>query len=164
MHRINLTLVFFLIFTVVTSGLAYTIVMSAYDSYGDIYIVEQSHTKTLKPTHVDLITISFPQKNTVVMSPLVIKGKARGNWYFEASFPVRLFDGDGKEIALTPAHAKGDPASNDGASWMTTQFVPFEATLTFVKPNTPNGTLVLIKDNPSGDPAKDDSISIPVRF
>ncbi len=36
MHRINLTLVYFLIFTAVSSGLAYYIVVKAYDdSYVD---------------------------------------------------------------------------------------------------------------------------------
>ncbi len=35
MHRINLTLVYFLIFTVVSSGLAYYIVVKAYDDSVD---------------------------------------------------------------------------------------------------------------------------------
>ncbi len=40
-HRINLTLVYFLIFTMVSSALAYNIIMKAYDTFGDpsIYLV-----------------------------------------------------------------------------------------------------------------------------
>ncbi len=37
MHRINITLVSFLIFTIVSSALAYKIVISSYDSYENIY-------------------------------------------------------------------------------------------------------------------------------
>ncbi len=104
----------------------------------------------------DKIFVSQPLENTVVKSPLVVKGEARGNWYFEASFPVVLIDANGKELALSPAQAKTD--------WMTTEFVPFEVTLTFSKPLTKTGTLILKKDNPSGLPENDASISIPVRF
>ena len=102
-----------------------------------------------------MISVSSPQPNARVSSPLVVRGEARGNWYFEASFPVRLLDDEGKEIAITPAQAQGD--------WMTTDFVPFEATLVF---NTAadRGTLVLEKDNPSGEPQFDDKIEIPVTF
>lgn len=106
--------------------------------------------------HSDLIKVSSPAAGAVVASPLVVKGEARGNWYFEASFPVRLFDADGKELAVSPAQAQGE--------WMTTNFVPFEVTLTFDQPTTTTGTLVLEKDNASGLPEHDDHISIPVSF
>jgi hypothetical protein len=103
-----------------------------------------------------LIRVSSPTPNSLVGSPLRVKGEARGNWYFEASFPVRLFDGNGKEIAVVPAQAEGE--------WMTTEFVPFEVSLTFAKPETDTGLLVLEKDNASGLPEHDDKFSIPVRF
>lgn len=90
-----------------------------------------------------------------VSSPLTITGEARG-WYFEASFPVHLFDGNGNELASAPAQAQGD--------WMTEDFVPFKVTLTFTTPSTPTGTLVFEKDNPSGLPQNAANISIPVQF
>lgn len=102
------------------------------------------------------ITVAQPQPNTQVSSPLTVTGAARGTWYFEASFPVRLLDGNGNEIAVVPAQAQGD--------WMTTDFVPFIATLTFSPPSTATGTLVLEKDNPSGEPQNAASVSIPVTF
>jgi hypothetical protein len=107
-------------------------------------------------SHNDMITVTSLTKNTVVKSPLTIKGEARGNWYFEASFPVKLFDANGEQLAINPAEAKGD--------WMTTNYVPFEVTLTFATPTTNTGTLVLLKDNPSGLPEHADQLSIPVRF
>jgi spore germination protein GerM len=48
--------------------------------------------------------------------------------------------------------------------WMTEEYVPFEATLSFNPPQTETGTLILSKDNPSGLPEHDDELRIPVRF
>ncbi len=111
-------------------------------------------TETL--IYKDLLKITSPRANETVTSPLLVKGEARGNWYFEASFPVKLLDGNNQVIAQTPAHAEGD--------WMTNEFVPFSATLQFETPSTPTGTLVLKKDNPSGLPQNADELRIPVRF
>jgi hypothetical protein len=47
---------------------------------------------------------------------------------------------------------------------MTNEFVPFEATLTFTKPTTETGTVVFQRDNPSGLPENDQSVSIPIYF
>lgn len=104
----------------------------------------------------NLIRISEPRPNAVITSPLTIKGMARGSWFFEASFPVRLFDGNGEQIARGIATAK--------ENWMTTEFVPFEAKLSFAKPTTVAGTLVLDRDNPSGLPEHADALMVPVRF
>lgn len=105
----------------------------------------------------DLIQLETPRPNQVISSPLTIKGTARGSWFFEASFPVVLTDWDGKIIAQGVAQAK--------SNWMTTDFVPFEATLKFVvdKASYSNkGSLILKKDNPSGLPEHDDALEIPV--
>lgn len=104
----------------------------------------------------DLVYVEGPLPGTQVKSPLVVSGRARGNWYFEASFPVKLLDGNGNVLALAPAQAQGD--------WMTTNYVPFSVTLTFPTPVTATGTLILQKDNPSGEPQNDDFVSIPVTF
>ena len=105
----------------------------------------------------DLITVDTPLKSSTVSSPLTITGQARGNWYFEASFPIELKDANGATIAQHYAQAQGD--------WMTTNFVPFTSTLTFpAQPAGSTGTLILHKDNPSGEPQFDNSVSIPVTF
>jgi len=165
MNKLNLTLVYILIFTIISSGLAYKIVLSAYASYDHIYEVSYFSRKSTPTNKNDLIKVFSPKPNELAQSPLLVTGEARGNWYFEASFPVKLFDANNNEITLTPGYimATGDPA-DDGASWMTTDFVPFQATLTFSQPATSTGTLVLQKDNPSGLPENDDSIFIPVKF
>lgn len=110
----------------------------------------------VRPTLDDLLVVNYPTANAVVESPLTIDGQARGNFYFEAVFPVKLLDANGTVIAQGQAQAQG--------SWMTTDYVPFTATLTFTKPATDTGTLVLKNDNPSGDPSKDKELDIPVRF
>ena len=104
-----------------------------------------------------LIRLTAPLPNATVSSPLTITGEARGYWYFEASFPVVLVDWDGRIIAQGIATAKDE--------WMTEEFVPFEATLTFTAdPNvySNRGALILQKDNPSGLPEYDDALEIPV--
>jgi hypothetical protein len=47
---------------------------------------------------------------------------------------------------------------------MTTNFVPFTAVITFTPATTATGTIVLEKDNPSGLPANDNSLTIPITF
>lgn len=126
---------------------------------GIIFLVlgKEGDKEPEQPNENDLIRVTTPSANTVVTSPLVVRGEARGNWYFEASFPVRLLDSEGTELALAIAQAQGE--------WMTTEFVPFEATLVFVAPEAGGtGTLVFEKDNPSGLPENADELRIPVNF
>ncbi|MEK9166133.1 MAG: Gmad2 immunoglobulin-like domain-containing protein [Patescibacteria group bacterium] len=104
----------------------------------------------------DLIQVTSPTPNAIVKSPLQIEGKARGGWYFEASFPVSLYDANGKLLARGPAQAEGE--------WMTQNFVPFGLGLKFDPPTTATGTLVFEKDNPSGLPEQADEYRISVRF
>lgn len=100
------------------------------------------------------ITIDSPKAGETMTSPFTVIGQARGEWFFEASFPVRLFDALDREIAVAPAQAEGD--------WMTEDFVPFTATLSFDVPTAQYGTLVLMKDNPSGLPENDERVEIAV--
>lgn len=105
----------------------------------------------------DLIGVDAPVIGAKVSSPLTVSGAARGGWFFEASFPVELLDAQGKVIAQGPAQAQGE--------WMTTEFVPFTMSLTFPTQSTGSkGTLVLKKDNPSGEPQNDRSLEVPVVF
>jgi hypothetical protein len=104
----------------------------------------------------DLIIIDNPRPNQEIASPLVVQGQARGNWFFEASFPVKLYDKNNNLIAQGIAQAKSD--------WMTEDFVPFEAKLVFSPASTEKGTLILQKDNPSGLPENDDQLIVPVTF
>lgn len=105
----------------------------------------------------DFIFTDTPRPNDGISSPLTITGQARGTWFFEASFPITLYDSQGNTLGTAIAQAQGE--------WMTENFVPFEAELSFEAPLTSEkGTLVLHKDNPSGLPEYDDELRMPVRF
>ncbi len=105
----------------------------------------------------DLIEVDAPLISATVSSPLSVTGRARGMWYFEASFPIEVRDAGNNVIGSGIAQAQGD--------WMTTDFVPFTANISYTA-QTPGslGTLVLKKDNPSGEPANDQSLVIPITF
>jgi hypothetical protein len=106
---------------------------------------------------MDLIFINTPRPNSVIESPLTIKGQAIGTWYFEGDFPVILTDGDGKIIA------EGFVSTEE--NWMTEDFVSFEGVLEFEKPSyDKRGTLILRKDNPSDLPELDDALELPIFF
>lgn len=111
-------------------------------------------SKTM-PDKSNLIRVNIKPGQTI-SSPLVITGEARGYWFFEASFPVKILDENGNVIAVKPAQAQGE--------WMTENFVPFKVELNFTAPAFSRGTLVFEKDNPSGLPENADELRIPIDF
>ena len=119
---------------------------------GKSFTQDASNTNPLS----DQIQVTQPLPNSLITSPTTVIGQARGNWFFEAQFPVILIDAKGVELGRGAAHAYSD--------WMTNNFVPFDATFTFAIPSTDTGTLILQNDNPSGDPAKLKQFTIPVKF
>jgi len=105
----------------------------------------------------DLIIVDMPIANSQISSPLTFSGRARGNWFFEASFPVSLVNWDGLIIAEGIATAQGD--------WMTEDYVPFSGTLTFDKPSYGDrGAIIFQKDNPSGLSQYDNALEISIRY
>lgn len=105
---------------------------------------------------LDLIKITNPRSNQTIESPITIKGEARGYWFFEASFPIKILDENNNLLGQTIAQAKSE--------WMTENFVPFQANLDFSTPATETGKLILERDNPSGLPENDDQLIVPVFF
>lgn len=108
-------------------------------------------------SYKDLVRLDNLNPNDLIKSPFILKGEARGSWFFEGSFPVEILDSNGNIIGRGIAKATSD--------WMTSNYVPFTVTVTF-KNNSPinRGFLVIRKDNPSGDPSRDDSWRLPVSF
>jgi len=104
-----------------------------------------------------LIEVDRPVIGAAVTSPLNISGRARGYWFFEATFPIELRNASGAVIAQHYAEAEGE--------WMTEEFVPYTASLTYpAQPAGSTGTLVLRRSNASGDPARDQELLVPVTF
>ncbi|MDP2741571.1 MAG: GerMN domain-containing protein [bacterium] len=100
------------------------------------------------------INVSFPKSGQAVQSPLSVEGEARGTWFFEASFPIKILDEAGNVLATSYVQATKD--------WMTEDFVPFKGEISFVSKTRSNGFLVLAKDNPSGLPENDREIRLPI--
>lgn len=100
------------------------------------------------------VTITEPLSGSAVGKTFTVSGKAPGNWYFEASFPIMVRDMNDNVIGRTHANAQGD--------WMTTELVAFTTTVQLEGSYKGPATLILMRDNPSGLPENDDSISIPI--
>ena len=123
---------------------------------GLTYAEEIAEQTTYTNATADLIVVDTPFPGSVTGKEFSVVGKARGTWFFEASFPIELVDKDGNQLAIAVAQAEGE--------WMTTEFVPFRGTIAFAPPVTATGFLILEKDNPSGLPEHADALSFPVRF
>jgi len=104
----------------------------------------------------DQIIVTTPSPGQLIDSPLVIEGEARGTWFFEANFPVRLVDAQGDVIA--------EHYAETAEEWMTEDFISFTSRIEFERPDTATGILILIKNNPSDLREYDAQVEIPVRF
>ena len=123
---------------------------------GDRSSVSDLYEDGMNATTTENVIVTSPSSGSVVRSPLTVTGEARGTWFFEANLPIAIYDAMGNRLGEVGAQAEGE--------WMTTNFVPFRAVLTFEESTTAIGTLVVMKDNPSGLPENDDEVRIPIRF
>lgn len=105
---------------------------------------------------IDLIRLAHPRPNQEILSPVDIQGSARGNWFFEATFPVKILGENGEILLESYVQADGE--------WMSEDFVPFSRRVEFDKKGNLRGTIVLQKSNPSGLPEHDDFLRVPVKF
>ncbi|OGG50329.1 hypothetical protein A3C18_00245 [Candidatus Kaiserbacteria bacterium RIFCSPHIGHO2_02_FULL_54_11b] len=100
------------------------------------------------------VVVTSPKANATVGKIFVVSGAAPGPWFFEASFPIKIVDADNNFIGSGIAQAQGE--------WMTTDQVTFTSTITLTGSYTGPATVVLLRDNPSGLPENDDSVSVPI--
>lgn len=121
---------------------------------GRTFAEELPETITYVNASADRIVIDLPYPGAVTGKEFKVTGKARGNWFFEASFPIEVKDQSGKTIATGIATANGE--------WMTEDFVPFTADIQAPASFTGPATLVLHRDNASGLPEHDASASFPI--
>lgn len=122
---------------------------------GRVYAEEIEVLPVYDNASADMIRVDNPHAGGVVGKEFMVTGAARGNWYFEASFPIEIQSETGAIIGGTIATAEGD--------WMTTDFVPFKSEMIDL-PSAFTGPawLILKKDNPSGLPENDASVRIPI--
>lgn len=102
------------------------------------------------------VYISSPDLSQTIKSPLTLKGKIDPSWVFEASFPIQLFDDQGKSL-FKGAASVPNWTDNNG------NLVDFTATIKF-STTTTSGILEIKNDNPSGLPENSKIFEIPVIF
>ncbi len=102
------------------------------------------------------IVVESPKPYDFIQHPFFFAGEARGGWFFEASFPVRVEDANGTVLGSGIATATGD--------WMTNELVPFSGTIELDVPATDTGVVIFEKDNPSGLPENGGRLEVPVRL
>jgi len=109
---------------------------------------------TYQNADANVIVVDTPRPGATVGTTFTVSGRARGNWYFEANFPLEVLSATGTRLMQTGVQAEGE--------WMTTDFVPFAVDVA-ISPNYKGAaTLVLHNDNASGLLEHARSISIPI--
>ena len=104
----------------------------------------------------DLIRLDNPRPGQPTENPVHLIGEARGYWYFEADFPVKVYDSNDNLLGVGVATAQED--------WMSEDFVPFRSQIGYNTPQTETGYIILEKDNPSGLPENGDFLKVPIQF
>lgn len=100
------------------------------------------------------VHVTDPGSGGSVGQTFTVAGEAPGPWFFEATFPIQVRDGDDDVIGHGSANAQGE--------WTTNKQVAFTASVHLDEPYSGPATLILLKDNPSGLPENDDSVSVPI--
>lgn len=109
-----------------------------------------TNEETQLSSYIQNLNIS---ENEMLSSPLSLTGEAR-LLYSEGIFPIEIISKEGSVVASASATALGD--------WMTEDFVPFEAVLTFLVEKDTEAFVVLKKSNPPGEKENDLEFQIPV--
>jgi hypothetical protein len=136
---------------------------------GGMYILLQSSIplryKSNSNEINNFIIVDHPQPDDTVVSPLKITGKARGIWFQNGQFRIRIFRKLECDYATDTTIGYG--VAKATSNWETEDFVPFEALIEFSKPINCGKTIFigLNKENPSGLKEKGDKeLIIPIKF
>lgn len=114
------------------------------------YFKSKSNMITVSSPLVAGVAAALPQVAT-------ISGTARGMWFFEGTFPVEVVDQEGNVVGRGQAKAEG--------KWMTENFVPYTVNIQTTGATVgAMGSILLKKDNPSGEEDKNDLLEVPVIF
>ena len=100
------------------------------------------------------ITVETPAEGDEVSTPLTVTGEARGTWFFEGDFPMRLLTEEGDILESHFATAQDE--------WMTEDFVPFEGEMAFTVEEETSAVLRLERDNPADKEELDMHVEIPL--
>lgn len=126
--------------------------------YNNEQVSDSIEVIPVDPPNKSNLLISAPESGQLISSPLVIKGRVSGSWFFEASLPISLVDSNDLVIAKHYVSADGE--------WMTSNPVSFSGEISFTinEETTDSGYLIIHKNNPSGLSENDGAIKMPIRF
>ncbi len=103
------------------------------------------------------VTTPAPQATINPNIGISLSGSAKGNWFFEATAPVAVYDNANNKLAEKYISAHGD--------WMTTSFVTFSGTIDpFLTHGALAGYVLFSNSNPSDNEGTRHSIKVPVTF
>lgn len=117
------------------------------DHAGVIYRVWLTQLESNQWCYNDSVCVDTVMENETNVK---IRGRVRGVWSFEASFPITI------------NLANGNTVESYGTledDWMTEEFVPFHANIT-IPAGEEVASITLKKDNPSGMPELDDQVTV----
>lgn len=103
------------------------------------------------------IVVDRPKVDTIVTSPVILSGEARGSLFLEAVLAVDVVDEEGNVVGKGAIRAEGD--------WMTDDFVPFQGKIAFDLPDGVSnsaGAIAFIQEDISGGGADKVLFSVPV--
>ncbi len=106
----------------------------------------------------EYIEVYKPQANEKITgSSVAVKVRVLAPWLSEASAPVEVTDASGKVLGTGKIVGPNDWMTKNG--WM-----DIETNIAFKSNGAKNGFVVFKKDNPSGDPKRDQQVKVPVKF
>ena len=100
------------------------------------------------------VQVQTPGAGATVENTFTIAGSAPNSWYSEAVFPIQVRDVSDNVIGRGQGHAQSD--------WTIPGAVVFTSSITLDGIYKGAATLILMRDNPSGLPQNDDSVTIPI--
>jgi len=114
-----------------------------------------SSTSPTQPAPLDQsVVVTSPLQNATVSHTFTVAGQAPNVWFNEAVFPIQVRDANDDVIGAAQGQAQGD--------WTVQGPVTFTSEVTVDASYEGPATLILLKDNPSGLPQNDDSVTIPI--
>ncbi len=117
-------------------------------------INQEQNTKGFENDDLKLDTF---KENDLLNNKEVIKGRMKGSYFFEGTFPIIVEDLNGNIL--------GQTVTTITPNWQSEDLVPFETEeIIFDKKENNEGYLIFKNDNPSGLPEYEKIIKIKVRF
>lgn len=112
-----------------------------------------SSPQTAAPLHAQ-VTVTTPTANATLSHSFEVAGTAPNQWFNEAVFPIQVRDPNDNLIGASQGQAQGD--------WTQPGLVTFTSHMTVDSTYEGPANLILLKDNPSGLPQNDDSVTVPI--